>query len=254
MNIKEKRISKEIVELAEKIKKYRTDVKLVRELEIKKEALEKQVEGLEKNTETLKLNILKQNKLLDQIKGLKIDNRKLKIELENSKENYTFLVTKPGQNTVYGEISREISNAKHEILIFSPWITHIFEELSNFSRKGPNKKTNIKIITRFIKEDIEKGIADLDKLRVLKEKFGAEIRYNNDLHAKVVVLDNSIAIISSANLTKKGLSINYEAGVCLRDKNIVNEVSNFFNEVWGESDPLTEQVIKTIGLTKNETS
>ena len=35
------KISKEILELAEKIKDYRTDIKLVKELNIKKEALEK---------------------------------------------------------------------------------------------------------------------------------------------------------------------------------------------------------------------
>jgi phosphatidylserine/phosphatidylglycerophosphate/cardiolipin synthase-like enzyme len=238
-------VSKEILELAEKIKKYRTNIKSVKELKIKKESLEKRVEELEKSIKLLKLNTIKQNKLLDQIKELEINKKKLNLDLEKSKEAYTFVVTTPNEasNTVYGEIRREISQAKKEILISSPWITHIVEELSSFKKK---KGASIKIITRLIKEDIKKGITDLEKFRVLKDIFGADIRYNNDLHAKMVVMDNKVAIISSANLTKKGLSVNYEAGICLKDVDMVAKVARFFNEVWEESKPLTKQAIKNV--------
>jgi len=60
----------------------------------------------------------------------------------------------------------------------------------------------------------------------------------------MVILDSSVAVISSANLTKKGLSVNYEAGICLKDKNMATKVAKFFNEVWKESEPLTQQAIK----------
>src|SRR3989344_7637872 len=131
------KISKEILELAEKIKDYRTDIKLVKELNIKKEALEKQVEELEKGIKILKLNTIEQNKLLEQIKELEINKKKLNLDLEKSKEAYTFIVTTPSEasNTVYGEISRELSTAQQEILISSPWITHITDELSSFSAR-----------------------------------------------------------------------------------------------------------------------
>jgi hypothetical protein len=239
------KVSNEILELAEKIKKYRTSVRSVKELKIKKESLENQVEELEKSIKLLKLNTIKQNKLLEQIKELEINKKKLNLDLERSKEAYTFVVTTPNEasNTVYGEISRELSQAKKEIQISSPWITHIIDELSSFKKKDG---ASIKIITRLIKEDIKKGITDLDKFRVLKDTFGADIRYNNDLHAKMVVIDNSVAVISSANLTKKGLSVNYEAGICLKDKNMVNKVAQFFNEVWKESEPLTQKAIKNV--------
>jgi len=241
-------ISEEILKLAEKIKEYRTDEKLVKELNIKKEALEKQVEGLEKSIKLLKLNTIEQNKLLEQIKELEVDKKKLKLDLEKSKEAYTFIVTTPSEasNTVYGEISRELSRAQQEILIFSPWITHIIDELLSFKKKGSKKEPKIKIITHLLKEDIEKGVTDLDKFRVLKDTFGAEIRYNNDLHAKMVIIDNSVAIISSANLTKKGLTVNYEAGVCLKDQYMINKVAQFFNDIWKESQPLTQQAIENV--------
>ena len=62
----------------------------------------------------------------------------------------------------------------------------------------------------------------------------------------MVIIDNSVAIISSANLTKKGLSINYEAGICLRDPNIINKVVQFFKDIWKESQPLTQQAIDDV--------
>ena len=62
----------------------------------------------------------------------------------------------------------------------------------------------------------------------------------------MVIVDNLVAIISSANLTKKGLYVNYEAGICLRDKDMVNKVAQFFNDVWKESKPLTQQAIKNV--------
>jgi len=241
------RVSKEIIDLAEKIKKHGVDVKLVEELKIKKEALENQVKTLEKDMKILKLDTIEQNKLLKQIKELEENKKGLKLDLEKAKESYDFIVTTPNEasRTVYGEISRELSKAQQEVLICSPWITHIVDELSTLGKKVGKKKVNIKIITRLLKEDIEKGVTDLDKFRVL-EDFGAEIRYNNNLHAKMVIVDNSVAIISSANLTKKGLAVNYEAGVCLKDKNMVNKVARFFNDVWRESEPLTQQAINNV--------
>jgi len=242
------KVSKEITELAENIRKHRIDRKTIEELKIKNEALEKQMKTLEKDIKILKLNTIEQNKLLNQIKELEEEKKGLKLNLEKSKKSYNFIITTPNKasDTVYGEVSRELSKAQKEVLICSPWITYVVDELSNFKKKESKKKINIKIITRLVKEDIEKGVTDLDKLRVLKKDFGADIRYNNDLHAKMVIIDNSVAIISSANLTKKGLSVNYEAGICLRDKNMVNKVAQFFRDIWGESKPLTQQDIKNV--------
>ncbi|MCH7568767.1 MAG: hypothetical protein IIA87_05075 [Nanoarchaeota archaeon] len=242
------KVSKDVIELAERIKKHRIDTKTIEELRIKKESLESQIKELENNIKILKLDTIEKSKLRKQIRDLEEEKRQLKLNLEKVREEHTFIVTTPKEasNTVYGEISRELLKAKQEVLICSPWITYIVDELSSFRKKQGMKKINIRIITRLIKEDIEKGITDLDKFRILKDDFGAEIRYNNDLHAKMVIIDGSVAIISSANLTKKGLSVNYEAGVCLRDKSKVNKVVQFFNDVWKESKPLTQEAIKNV--------
>jgi phosphatidylserine/phosphatidylglycerophosphate/cardiolipin synthase-like enzyme len=237
-------VSKEIIKLVEEIKKFNTDIKLIEELKIKKEVLESQVKELEESIKILKLNTTKQNELLEQTKELEKEKKKLKLDLDELRGAYAFVVTMPNEATIYDEISRELSKAQQEVLICSPWITYIIDELL-IKKDDGKKKIDIRIITRLIKEDFDKGITDLNKFRALKD-FGAEIRYNNNLHAKIAIVDNSVAIISSANLTKKGLSVNYEAGICLKDKNTINKVIQFFNDVWKESKPLTQKSIKNI--------
>lgn len=242
-------ISEKIIKLAEEIKKHRISTKIIEELKIKNEALEYHSKKLEKNVKILKLNTIKQNYLLKQITELKESENKLKINLEKSEKAYTFIVTTPTEvsNTICSEINKEILKAKYKVLICSPWITYIGEEFSSLK----NNKIDLKIITRCVKEDINKGTTDLEKFRTLKDDFNAGIRYNNDLHAKIVIIDNSVAIISSANLTKKGLlSASYESGICIKDKNIVDKVSMFFNEIWEESKPLTKQFIKNVSSNK----
>ena len=241
-------ISKEIIKLVDTIKNNRITFKQIKESEIQKEVLKNQVTELKKDIKLLKLNNIKINNLLKQFKELEEKNKDLKLDLKKSTDAFKFIITTQNEasETVSSEIGIELLRAKEEVLICSPWITHLVDELSNFKKKANERKINLKIITRLNKEDINKGITDLEKFRVLKNDFGAEIRYNNNLHAKMIIIDNLTAIISSANLTKKGLSVNYEAGVSVKDKNMVKKSSQFFNEVWKESEPLTEQSIKKV--------
>ncbi len=241
------KISTKAVKLAQKLKKYNISIKYHDELKIKNDAISKQNKKLKSNLKLLKSNTLDQNRLLAQIKDLEKEKKVLLLELDKSKKDYDFLVTTPKatSSTVYGAIKLALRDSKNEILICSPWITYLAEELSGFN-KSDKKRMKIKVITRLIKEDIEKGITDLDKLRALKEDLGAEVRYNNDLHAKMVVVDRSRAIISSANLTKKGLAVNYEAGVILKNSRAIGRVAEFFKDIWDDSLPLTDKAIKKV--------
>ncbi len=50
------------------------------------------------------------------------------------------------------------------------------------------------------------------------------------MHAKVIVKDNSEAIITSANLTNNGMIFNLEIGVQIKGKE-VNNLIKFINEL-----------------------
>lgn len=232
------KISKENLELIEKIKQYRSDQYQLEVIAFKNEVLEKQNNELKKALKTLQSEHIDRNKLLGDIKKIKEENKNLKREIQKSDKKFEFLMTSPESvKSVYGEIKNYLSQAEKEILVCSPWITYLMEEFNELP-----EDISLNVITNFRDEDIKSGITDIDKIRVLKS-LGAEIRYNNNLHAKMVFIDSKIAIISSANMTGRGLRINYEAGVLIKDKKIVTESIKFFKGVWEESRPLNDDVI-----------
>ena len=187
----------------------------------------------------LNKELIDQEELMKQIRDLKNEMKDLKNESVQNSEMYNFVVTSSNNvNTVYEEIRKSLSDAKKEVLVCSPWITYLVDEF-----KGFHQDVSLKIITNFRKEDVKRGITDVDKLRVLQD-LGAEIRYNNNVHAKMVFVDGKTAIISSANLTKKGLSVNYEAGAVIKDPEKVGEAVKFFENVWKESEDLTPELIR----------
>ena len=204
----------EIIKKADEVRKIRISTKEIEEYKIETKAQKSQIEEMDANIIQLRKSILDQDLLQDRISKLE-EEIKIKTEdLENLKKDYTFVVTCPAHasRTVYGEISRAIDLAKKEIHICSPWITYILDELDSVNKRGNIK---VKVITRLVKEDIETGFTDLNKLRALRENYGAEIRYNNNLHAKMIIVDGKVAVISSANITESGLKVNYEAGISI---------------------------------------
>ena len=44
--------------------------------------------------------------------------------------------------------------------------------------------------------------------------------------------------------TKKGLTMNYEAGVCIKGKEELEKAIEFYNGLWNESEPLTSDRIE----------
>ncbi|WP_281773938.1 phospholipase D family protein [Methanobacterium formicicum] len=231
--------SKEDLELIEKIRVYRTDKKLIETLSLENHTLKEKNKEIQEALVPLKKEFLDRDKLISQINDLKLEIKGLKKELTEFKGKYKFVVTTSDSvSTVYSEIRKNLSGAKKEVLVCSPWITYLVNEFEGFP-----PGITLKIITNFRKEDVERGITDVDKLRALQE-LGAKIRYNNNLHAKMVFIDGEIAIISSANLTKRGLSVNYEAGAVIKDQAKVTEAVEFFNSVWDESETLTSELIR----------
>ncbi len=231
--------SKKDLELIENIRNYRSDEIIIKSLKIDNKILKEKNREIHDDFVNLNKELIDREELLDQINKLKTETKRLKQELVQNSEQYKFVVTSTNSiNTVYGEIRSNLSEAKKEVFVCSPWITYLVDEF-----KGFPKGVRLKIITNFRKEDVEHGITDVDKLQTLQD-LGAEIRYNNNLHAKMVFIDNKTAIISSANLTKRGLSVNFEAGAVIKDSEKVQEAVKFFEEVWGESKTLTPELIR----------
>jgi phosphatidylserine/phosphatidylglycerophosphate/cardiolipin synthase-like enzyme len=232
-------VSEDKLELVRKIKEYRGCKELVENLQMENELLKEDNEDYKDHLADLQSIIIDRSDLLDDINDLINENNKLKSDLEDCNNYYDFIITSPNEvKSVYGEIRSCLAAAEREVLVCSPWITYLTTEFNKF-----NKKVDIKIITKWQDEDIKSGITDKDKLRVLHDNIGADLRFNNNLHAKLIIVDSSVAIISSANLTRNGLHVNYEAGVVIRKNQDVLKAAEFFNDLWIRSKPLTMDMV-----------
>ena len=61
---------------------------------------------------------------------------------------------------------------------------------------------------------------------------GVEIIYKNQIHAKMIVVDNAVAIISSMNFQSSSSGgKTWEAGIISLDKNVVSVVTDSINYI-----------------------
>lgn len=105
-----------------------------------------------------------------------------------------------------------------------------------------SRQVDVSTITRFEKVDIIRGVSDIQALEKLMDR--GEVRRNSKVHAKLLISDEKIALISSANLSSTGLYHNFECGVLTDEPSVIAEALSFFEEVWND--------LYTIVVTKND--
>jgi phosphatidylserine/phosphatidylglycerophosphate/cardiolipin synthase-like enzyme len=100
------------------------------------------------------------------------------------------------------------------------------EPLRRFSRRGGR----LKIFMRGSESDYSIGLSDDIRSEVLA--FGGEIVPVRQLHAKIYLVDEKEAIVTSSNLTKGGMEENYEAGIWLNDPAVLKEICAFVDDLY----------------------
>jgi hypothetical protein len=65
----------------------------------------------------------------------------------------------------------------------------------------------------------------------------SNIHHYKDIHAKVIITDNS-AFIGSANLTEKGITGRVEMSVLIEEKEQIDELQKWFWDLWNETESL----------------
>jgi len=127
-----------------------------------------------------------------------------------------------------------LEKAEKSLTIISPWFSkEVAEDLCNLSRE---KGLNISILTYYD----EKVDTHLQALKVFKS-FLAQHKLQDQVkvfvlkdilpHLKMIIIDNKILIIGSANLTLSGLYGNIEGYAIIREKRIIEEALNQFNNL-----------------------
>ncbi|WP_254279657.1 phospholipase D family protein [Haloarcula marina] len=76
-----------------------------------------------------------------------------------------------------------------------------------------------------------------EEIKEFIEENQDRIHHFRHIHAKVVLSDDS-AVLGSANLTEKGVTGRTEMGVRFSEEEKIKELSEWFNRIWSESDPV----------------
>lgn len=111
------------------------------------------------------------------------------------------------------KIHEIISQAKNHIYIVYPWITLGEEFIIPFENAlSVNEDIEIYLITRLEREDVFRHLHHLEDVERWKIIFGdnMSIKYNNNIHAKMIIVDDKDMIVGSSNLTGSGLGSSRE--------------------------------------------
>ena len=137
-----------------------------------------------------------------------------------------------GVRSVQSALKDMLREAEREILLCAYSITvgadEILEEFENCLKRGIKFHG---IINRFQNQpqEIQQYFLDL----VSKYPYCQIYNFNDpieELHSKLIVVDRSVALIGSANLSRRGMKQNYELGIILHNEE-VNTVSKCFDSL-----------------------
>jgi len=122
------------------------------------------------------------------------------------------------------EFRNFLKQAEHEIVLSSPYINDGGASiLINSSENSKNK--SIHILTNLSVKNIVDNVTQPLALIKISDAFGnSTISSLAKLHAKVYIIDEKMAVISSANLTYGGLKSNFEYGVLINKKEEVKTI------------------------------
>ncbi len=149
-----------------------------------------------------------------------------------------------GDLVVSGEHARRLEaalrGARESVKVVSPWIT---AKGLNWLKDAVPPSVRLEIVFRWPERIGDLGATDieaLDESRRWDRAGGTEITCVRHLHAKAYIVDDSFALVTSGNLTARGLglggeskssAVNEELGVVLRGKKAVSAVHEWFGDL-----------------------
>jgi cardiolipin synthase A/B len=68
------------------------------------------------------------------------------------------------------------------------------------------------------------------------------------LHAKAILVDDTVAIIGSANMDMRSLLLNYEVAMCLYDSDVINQIEAWIQELMADCSMRKQRQGSSLGL------
>jgi PLD-like domain/Double-stranded RNA binding motif len=133
--------------------------------------------------------------------------------------------------------------AKKSVTLISPFIKSnivngLLSEISDAA-------ISVKAVTRHKAIEFAAGVSDIDAAYSLsgfafESPRNFEVRFHDQLHAKIFIFDDEVAYVGSSNLTFSGLQRNYEAVVEIVDADSIAEICKEVELYWVRAQPITK--------------
>jgi DNA-binding transcriptional regulator GbsR (MarR family) len=129
------------------------------------------------------------------------------------------------------DFSKElISHAKFDVLIANPYIQDC--DLSNTLIEASKNGINVQIITRPPEDKHPEYLKKKQEYHSKLKQEGVSLFYDAKVHTKLIVVDSTIAAVSSMNFyADSSAGVSWEAGLVSTNQKVVNSIANAFSKV-----------------------
>jgi len=122
-----------------------------------------------------------------------------------------------------------IKMAEKTILVANPYLESCY--LTDYLIDSATKQTEIRIVTRQ-PEAREKGFDRKVECHSKLRTKGITLRYDNQIHSKIITVDNKVAIASSMNFySGSSGGASKEAGIVSIDEKVVESATNYIRKL-----------------------
>ncbi len=156
------------------------------------------------------------------------------------------VLTRPWQDA----LENLVASARRELMLVSPYVRRaaVGRITAACSRSGQSN-LRVSMLTDLTIPTVLDGSLEPRALLDLVESFAdCSVSVVPRLHAKVYIADDSVAIVTSANLTEAGLSANHECGVPLRDATAVSQLRADLRAYAALGNPAPRERLEALAL------
>ncbi len=136
-------------------------------------------------------------------------------------------VTTPTHNW----LEKQVAGCTERFLVACPYVGNY---LSSLAKRLPQNVSRV-LVTRTDLRDFAKGSSDIDAVCDVA-RLGARVMSLPRLHAKVFIIDNRSALVTSANATQSGMRRNWECGIAIEDEQEVVRLTKLLLTGFGASE------------------